>query len=108
MAITKTPFRMSFVGGGTDVEDYFIKHGDAVLSTTFDKHCYVQVHHLLRFFEYSNELIYARTERVLCGETSGWQDQIAASFGRFNCTDFHIEGFRSRLQHCHCGILNGG
>ncbi len=64
MVITKTPFRMSFFGGGTDMEDYFVEHGGAVLSTTFDKYCYVQVRHLPRFFEYANELIYARTERV--------------------------------------------
>ena len=41
MIITKTPFRMSFFGGGTDMEDFFRKNGGAVLSTTFDKYCYV-------------------------------------------------------------------
>ena len=37
MIITKTPFRMSFFGGGTDMELYFREYGGAVLSTTFDK-----------------------------------------------------------------------
>lgn len=41
MIITQTPFRMSFFGGGTDMENFFKEHGGAVLSTTFDKYCYV-------------------------------------------------------------------
>ena len=64
MIITKTPFRMSFFGGGTDMEDYFRKNGGAVLSTTFDKYCYVNVRHLPRFFDYTTELAYSKTERV--------------------------------------------
>ena len=64
MIITKTPFRMSFFGGGTDMENYFKKNGGAVLSTTFDKYCYVNVRHLPRFFDYSTELSYSKTERV--------------------------------------------
>lgn len=64
MIITKTPFRMSFFGGGTDMPDFFNKHGGAVLSTSFDKYCYVNVRHLPRFFDYSTELSYAKIERV--------------------------------------------
>lgn len=64
MIITRTPFRMSFFGGGTDMESFFREHGGAVLSTTFDKYCYVTVRHLPRFFDYSTELSYAKTERV--------------------------------------------
>lgn len=64
MIITKTPFRMSFFGGGTDMEDYFNEHGGAVISTTFDKYCYVIVRHLPRFFDYSTELSYSKIERV--------------------------------------------
>ena len=64
MIITKTPFRMSFFGGGTDLQEYFREHEGAVLSTTFDKYCYVEVRHLPPFFSYANELIYSRTERV--------------------------------------------
>lgn len=55
---------MSFFGGGTDMESYFRENGGAVLSTTFDKYCYVNVRHLPRFFDYSTELSYARIERV--------------------------------------------
>lgn len=167
MIITKTPFRMSFFGGGTDMEDYFKKNGGAVLSTTIDKYCYVNVRHLPRFFEWNNEISYSRTERtvsvdeivhpavreamkmldmqeirltyeadlparsglgtsssfavgmlnafyalkgkyvdkrrladeaiylerVLCNESGGWQDQIAASFGGFNRINFGADGY---------------
>lgn len=64
MVITQTPFRMSFFGGGTDFPDYYREHGGAVLSTTFDKYCYVSVRHLPRFFDYRNEIIYSKIERV--------------------------------------------
>lgn len=167
MIITKTPFRMSFFGGGTDMEKYFKENGGAVLSTTFDKYCYVNVRHLPRFFDYSTELCYSHTERVtdveqiehpsirnamkmldmheirltyeadlparsglgtsssfavgmlnafyalkgkyadkkkladeaiylervLCNESGGWQDQIAASFGGFNRINFNADGY---------------
>lgn len=167
MIITKTPFRMSFFGGGTDMEDYFNQYGGAVISTTFDKYCYVNVRHLPRFFDYSNEISYSKTERVksvdeikhpavknamkmldmhelrltyeadlparsglgtsssfavgmlnafyalkgkfadkrrladeaiylervLCNESGGWQDQIAASFGGLNRINFSKNGY---------------
>lgn len=64
MVITKTPFRMSFFGGGTDMEEFFREHGGAVLSSTFDKHCYVSVRHLPRFFEHRSQISYSRIERV--------------------------------------------
>ena len=46
------------------MEDFFREHGGAVLSTTFDKYCYVNVRHLPRFFDYSTEISYSKTERV--------------------------------------------
>ena len=55
---------MSFFGGGTDMENFFRENGGAVLSTTFDKYCYVNVRHLPRFFDYSTEISYSKTERV--------------------------------------------
>lgn len=64
MIITQTPFRMSFFGGGTDMENYFKDKKGAVISTTFDKYCYINVRHLPRFFDYSTELSYSKTERV--------------------------------------------
>ena len=64
MIITKTPFRMSFFGGGTDMPEFFREYGGAVISTTFDKYCYVNVRHLPPFFDYTTELTYSKIERV--------------------------------------------
>ena len=167
MIITKTPFRMSFFGGGTDMPEFFNQKRGAVISTTFDKYAYVTVRHLPRFFEHSTEIKYSKIERVnklddivhpmvrnamkmldmhelyisydadlpgktglgtsstfavgllnafyclkgkyaskkqladdaihlervLCDESGGWQDQIAASFGGFNRIDFDKNGY---------------
>nr|WP_294493417.1 kinase [uncultured Anaerosporobacter sp.] len=64
MIITKTPFRMSFFGGGTDMPEFFNEYGGSVISTTFDKYCYVNVRHLPPFFDYYSELMYSKIERV--------------------------------------------
>lgn len=55
---------MSFFGGGTDMPDFFREHGGSVISTTFDKYCYVTARHLPPFFDYSDEIVYSRIERV--------------------------------------------
>ncbi|MDR2159189.1 MAG: hypothetical protein LBP23_03870 [Treponema sp.] len=167
MIITQTPFRISFFGGGTDYKPYFDEYGGSVLSTTFDKYCYVTVRRLLPFFSYKNEITYAKIERTagvdeiehpavreamkflgmsglrvayeadlpahsglgsssafavsllealyalqgkqtskkqlaedaihlertLCGESGGWQDQIAVAYGGFNRINFSRDGF---------------
>lgn len=64
MIITRTPFRMSFFGGGTDLSGFFNEHRGAVISTTFDKYCYVTVRHLPAFFDYKTHLTYSKTEYV--------------------------------------------
>lgn len=64
MVITKTPFRMSFFGGGTDIPEFFKENGGSVLSTTFDKYCYVTVRHLPPFFDYKTHLTYSKMEYV--------------------------------------------
>lgn len=64
MIITKTPFRMSFFGGGTDMPSFFNEFGGAVISTTFDKYAYVNVRHLPPFMSYYTELCYSKFERV--------------------------------------------
>lgn len=64
MIITKTPFRMSFFGGGTDIPSFFNDYGGAVISSTFDKYSYVNVRHLPPFMPYVTELVYNRIERV--------------------------------------------
>ena len=64
MIITKTPFRMSFFGGGTDIPSFFNEYGGSVISTTFDKYCYVNVRHMPPFHPYISELVHNRFERV--------------------------------------------
>lgn len=64
MIISQTPFRMSFFGGGTDFPEYFKENGGAVISSTFDKYCYVTVRHLPRYFEYRTHLTYSKMEYV--------------------------------------------
>lgn len=64
MVITQTPFRMSFFGGGTDFKEFYEEHGGSVLSTSFDKYCYLTVRHLPRFFEYANQITYSVIERT--------------------------------------------
>ena len=63
MIITKTPYRMSFFGGGTDVPQFFNENGGSVISTTFDKYSYVNVRHMPPFHSYLSELVYNKTYR---------------------------------------------
>ncbi len=63
MLITRTPFRISFFGGGTDYYDYFSEHGGCVLSTTIDKYCYLSMRQLPPFFEHRNQFTYSKIER---------------------------------------------
>ncbi len=64
MIISQTPMRMSFFGGGTDFPEFFREHSGAVISTTFDKYCHVNVRELPDFFDYKTYLSYAQIEKV--------------------------------------------
>ena len=64
MIISQTPMRMSFFGGGTDFPEFFGIHGGAVISTTFDKYCHVNVRPLPELFDYKTYLAYAQIEKV--------------------------------------------
>jgi D-glycero-alpha-D-manno-heptose-7-phosphate kinase len=68
MIITRTPFRISFLGGGTDIPGFFREEGGQVLSTAIDKYCYVTVRHLPPFFDHSIRLAYSRIETCDCFE----------------------------------------
>ncbi|HMO98321.1 MAG TPA: kinase [Kiritimatiellia bacterium] len=68
MIIARTPFRISFFGGGTDFPGYFEHHGGAVLATTINKYCYISVHQLTSFFKHRFRASYSRTESVLSPE----------------------------------------
>ena len=64
MIITRTPFRISFFGGGTDYPDWFRENGGAVLSTTIDKYCYISCRKLPPFFEHKHRIVYSLIENV--------------------------------------------
>ncbi len=64
MIITKTPYRISFFGGGTDYPAWYLKHGGAVLSTTIDKYCYLTCRHLPPFFIYRHKVVWSHIEIV--------------------------------------------
>jgi D-glycero-alpha-D-manno-heptose-7-phosphate kinase len=64
MIISKTPFRISFFGGGTDYPAWFEKYGGAVLSTTIDKYCYISLRYLPPFFEHKHRIVYSIVENV--------------------------------------------
>lgn len=62
MVITKTPYRISFFGGGTDLPAWSRKHGGSVLSTTIDKYCYVMCRPLPPFFHHKHRIVYSKIE----------------------------------------------
>ncbi len=64
MIISRTPFRISFFGGGTDYPAWFQDSPGAVLATTIDKYCYLTVRYLPPFFEYRSRIIYSKMEHV--------------------------------------------
>ncbi|MDG2033342.1 MAG: kinase, partial [Rhodospirillales bacterium] len=64
MIISKTPFRMSLFGGGTDYPDWYRIHGGAVIGTTIDKYCYLSVRHLPPFFEHKHRVVWSNIELI--------------------------------------------
>jgi D-glycero-alpha-D-manno-heptose-7-phosphate kinase len=65
MIISRTPFRISFFGGGTDFPAFYEEHGGAVLLTTINKYCYISLHALSPFFKHKFRASYAKTESVI-------------------------------------------
>ena len=70
MIISRTPFRMSFFGGGTDYPAWYLKEGGSVLSATINKYCYITCRRLPPFFG---------TSIALSGPTSRWQIRTGKS-----------------------------
>lgn len=62
--ISRTPFRISFFGGGTDYPVWYRKHGGAVLSTTIDKYCYLTCRYLPPFFPDTYRIVWSHIENV--------------------------------------------
>ena len=94
MIITRTPFRISFFGGGTDYPAWFQQHGGQVLSTTIDKYCYITCRHLPPFFDYKHRIVYSAIENV-----RHWDEiqhpAVRAVLGGSNCgkgLEIHHDG----------------
>ena len=64
MIINRTPFRVSFFGGGTDYDAWFREHGGAVLSTTINRYSYISCRYLPPFFDYRNRIVWSKIETV--------------------------------------------
>lgn len=64
MIISRTPYRISFFGGGTDYPAWFREHGGAVLATSINKYCYITCRFLPPFFEHRSRIVWSRIERV--------------------------------------------
>lgn len=94
MIITRTPFRVSFFGGGTDYPAWFQQHGGEVLSTTIDKYCYITCRYLPPFFEHKHRIVYSVIENV-----RHWDEirhpAVRAVMGWANCSkglEIHHDG----------------
>jgi D-glycero-alpha-D-manno-heptose-7-phosphate kinase len=64
MIISRTPFRVSFFGGGTDYPGWFHQQKGAVLATTINKYCYISCRYLPPFFDHKSRIIYSQMEHV--------------------------------------------
>jgi D-glycero-alpha-D-manno-heptose-7-phosphate kinase len=60
--ISRTPYRISFFGGGTDYPAWYREHGGAVLATSIDKYCYLTCRYLPPFFEHRFRVVYSKIE----------------------------------------------
>lgn len=64
MIVSRTPYRISFFGGGTDYPAWYREHGGQVLSATIDKYCYLTLRYLPPFFEHRYRVVYSKIETV--------------------------------------------
>lgn len=64
MIITRTPFRISFFGGGTDYANWYLQNGGKILSSTINKYCYINVRYLPPFFEKRSRIVWSQIENV--------------------------------------------
>ena len=64
MIISKTPYRISFFGGGTDYPAWYLKNGGSVISTTIDKYIYISCRNLPPFFNHKHRILWSLNEKV--------------------------------------------
>ena len=94
MIISRTPYRISFFGGGTDYPGWYLKHGGQVLSTTIDKYLYISCRYLPPFFEHRLRLVYSSIEA--CQHSSELDHPSAREVMKFlgidNGLELHYDG----------------
>ena len=94
MIISRTPYRISFFGGGTDYPDWYLKRGGQVLSTTIDKYLYISCRYLPPFFEHRLRLVYSQIE--MCQHSSELDHpsvrEVMKFLGIDNGLELHYDG----------------
>lgn len=83
MIITRTPFRVSFCGGGSDIPKFYEKNGGCVLSTGINKYMYITIH---KSFDNTIMLKYSETEIV-----KHWSE-VKHSYYKQMLSDFDLTG----------------
>ncbi|NBO93047.1 MAG: kinase [Planctomycetia bacterium] len=89
MIICRTPYRISFFGGGTDYPSWYRSHGGCVLATTIDKYCYLTCRHLPPFFEHRIRVVYRKIET--CRVTDEISHPVVREVLRFLKIDGDVE-----------------
>ena len=89
MIINRTPFRISFFGGGTDYPIWFEENDGAVLSATINKYCYITCRYLPPFFDYKYRIVYSQREEA--NEISGIDHPSVRECLRFMELDRGVE-----------------
>ena len=64
MIISKTPYRVSFFGGGSDYPEWYLKNGGEVISSTVNRYLYISCRHLPNFFSHRHRIVYSKIEEV--------------------------------------------
>lgn len=94
MIISRTPFRVSFFGGGTDYPAWFEEHGGVVLATSIDKYCYITCRYLPQFFEHKYRIVYSKIENV-CSIAEITHPAVKAVLSEYPCNgglEIHHDG----------------
>ncbi|MEM7204411.1 MAG: kinase [Planctomycetota bacterium] len=102
MIISRTPFRVSFFGGGTDYPAWFREHGGAVLATTINKYCYITARHLPPFFEHKIRLVYSKIEN--CNTADEIAHPVIREVMRFTGTERGVEIHHDADLPARCGM----
>ena len=94
MIICRTPYRLSFFGGGTDFPDWYLKHGGAVISSSIDKYCHLSVRYLPPFFEHRIRVVWNKIENCSSVEeiTHPAVKAIMKHLGVKRCLEIHHIG----------------